>query len=676
MLRIFRSRAALQRWFLLCLQATVWSAVIQLPGKVQSDSNLVGRGDLTSGLQRANFNWEWEPLEGGYVEEGSYVAQDRSDDGATTFYDEQSLQQSRPQQSLQKRPRQARLSDGSSAESENDYFYPSQQSQKKREVQIQPKGQAINTEAQKEGQAQSKANTVERDLHHPYAHHGHAAVHHGPPPPVPVHHGHHPPPTPVSHLAPHHPHHPAPVHHPHPAPPHHPPHPPLVHDEVPPDCFIETPCTRSCGDGFKLLLPNPDGYGCYGASLQVHPCNEKPCPIDCHWGAWGPWTHCTVTGKKRRRFADPEPDSDGDIVAGFGDPHHPIVPEALIAHAHGGAICSQSRQRVIELPASFYGKECHGDYAESRFCQSYECRGPAGLPGPIGPAGYPGADGVPGIQGYPGQDGAPGQPGGIGPPGPQGPSGEIGPRGDPGMQGVTGPQGEVGAEGPRGKPGLQGIEGPPGPPGPLGPVGKDGNTGPPGPRGPSGQNGVPGGQGLEGPLGPLGPQGIPGKAGPRGIPGPKGEPGPRGQGAQPYYLPPNVNAGFRADTSNAEFFPVTQKKLKRDSVFTDIETFEEPIDETPSVQLKRAPQKQPEAYSFQFNHSPFQKTYNFNEESEEEAENEAWVDPDQVEERSAPRKQRKRKKRNRGGPRNGGQTSTSFQFNGPIGQFESLRHEQ
>jgi hypothetical protein len=38
---------------------------------------------------------------------------------------------------------------------------------------------------------------------------------------------------------------------------------------LPAECFIETPCTRSCGDGFKLLLPNPTGYGCYGATLQV-----------------------------------------------------------------------------------------------------------------------------------------------------------------------------------------------------------------------------------------------------------------------------------------------------------------------------------------------------------------------------------------------------------------------
>ena len=31
--------------------------------------------------------------------------------------------------------------------------------------------------------------------------------------------------------------------------------------EVPQECFIETPCTRPCGDGFKLLLPNPKGIG-------------------------------------------------------------------------------------------------------------------------------------------------------------------------------------------------------------------------------------------------------------------------------------------------------------------------------------------------------------------------------------------------------------------------------
>ena len=210
------------------------------------------------------------------------------------------------------------------------------------------------------------------------------------------HHGHHP----HNAHSPHLPHHPDPHHGahgaytpPHPAPhpvghppPALPPPPPHGGDgKLPPECFIETPCTRSCGDGFKLLLPNPNGYGCYGASLQVHPCNEKPCPIDCHWGAWGPWTQCTVTGKKRRKRS---PDSDGEaqspipvLLDPHGDPHappHPLDPAALLGHPHphpGGGICTQSRQRVIEVPASYYGKECHGDYAESRYCQSYECRG-------------------------------------------------------------------------------------------------------------------------------------------------------------------------------------------------------------------------------------------------------------------------------------------------------------
>ena len=47
--------------------------------------------------------------------------------------------------------------------------------------------------------------------------------------------------------------------------------------------------------------------------MQVHPCNEKPCPIDCHWGSWTQWTQCTKTGRKRRRRrreADAEAQSD------------------------------------------------------------------------------------------------------------------------------------------------------------------------------------------------------------------------------------------------------------------------------------------------------------------------------------------------------------------------------
>ena len=295
---------------------------------------------------------------------------------------------------------------------------------------------------------------------------------------------------------------------------------------------------------------------------QVHPCNEKPCPIDCSWGAWGPWTTCTVTGRRRRRDAE----SEGDANAQVGAIGPPPIAEALVGAIRGspGSICTQSRQRVIDIPASFFGKECHGDYAESRFCQSYECRGPQGLPGEPGPQGFPGLDGLPGPQGFPGQDGAPGEQGPVGPPGRQGPQGEVGPQGDPGIQGIPGPEGPVGVEGPRGREGERGEPGAIGPAGPQGAPGKDGITGPPGPRGPNGQNGVPGGIGPMGPMGPQGLQGIPGKAGPRGIPGPQGQNGPRGQPAVPFFVPPNINPGFidpgPEELSEAPRYPKVQKK--------------------------------------------------------------------------------------------------------------------
>ncbi len=188
---------------------------------------------------------------------------------------------------------------------------------------------------------------------------------------------------------------------PHPHNPYQPPSPPTHRAKPPPECFIETPCTRSCGDGFKLLLPNPNGYGCYGASLQVHPCNEKPCPIDCMWGAWSQWSPCTKSGhgQRRRRSAD----------HGYAHPY--------VHHQVESAICTQSRQRVVDVAEANYGKPCIGEYSETRYCQSYECQGPVGPPGQPGEPGHIGPQGPKGLPGFPGKDGIPGQPG---PPGPKG----------------------------------------------------------------------------------------------------------------------------------------------------------------------------------------------------------------------------------------------------------------
>ena len=55
-----------------------------------------------------------------------------------------------------------------------------------------------------------------------------------------------------------------------------------------------------------------------------------------------------------------------------------VLPPASVRTLTGnpqGSICTQSRQRAIEVPPKHYGKECKGEHSEARFCQSYECKG-------------------------------------------------------------------------------------------------------------------------------------------------------------------------------------------------------------------------------------------------------------------------------------------------------------
>lgn len=331
--------------------------------------------------------------------------------------------------------------------------------------------------------------------------------------------------------------------------------PPPPPPPAPENCYLETPCTRSCGDGFKLLLPNPDGQACYGAALQVFPCNLAHCPVDCVWGPWAPWSPCAPAPhhphsiKRQRRSAKGK--SDG--VGGHG--HHPrpsntffgAAGVAQVAH-HGdhhppplapssGPFCGQGRSRAIDRPAGYGGILCIGEPVEQRFCMSLQCLGPQG------PIGHVGAAGIPGTNGHPGQDGRPGDrgPNGVdgrqgppgtagrdgteGKPGPQGPpgvEGKVGENGPPGAMGPAGAQGLTGAPGPRGRFGEIGPEGPEGPIGISGPSGKDGNPGVGGPAGPPGLDGHPGQHGPMGPVGSAGEQGLTGAPGPRGLQGPKG----------------------------------------------------------------------------------------------------------------------------------------------------------
>ena len=58
-----------------------------------------------------------------------------------------------------------------------------------------------------------------------------------------------------------------------------------------------------------------------------------------------------MTGRRRRRDADSDADAQVALAAALPPP----VPEALVGAQRGGSICTQSRQRVIDVPASFFG---------------------------------------------------------------------------------------------------------------------------------------------------------------------------------------------------------------------------------------------------------------------------------------------------------------------------------
>ena len=255
------------------------------------------------------------------------------------------------------------------------------------------------------------------------------------------------------------------------------------------NCYVETPCTRSCGDGFKLLLPNPDAVSCYGAALQVFPCNLGACPVHCVWSHWAAWSPCQPQGSRLRQKRDKGPGSFGQQHHHHGHHgHHEPHLAAQVQPGYGapilaGSICTQGRNRAVEVPALNGGLQCWGDPVEERFCQSPICAGPPGPQGPPGRNGQPGRNGSPGAVGPPGSRGLPGE---AGKDGTNGRPGANGKDGIPGNPGPAGPPGKDGERGPVGPAGLPGPQGPPGAPGPRGRFGEKGGDGPQGPQGTKG----------------------------------------------------------------------------------------------------------------------------------------------------------------------------------------------
>mmetsp|Transcript_15937 Transcript_15937/g.46096 ORF Transcript_15937/g.46096 Transcript_15937/m.46096 type:complete len:685 (-) Transcript_15937:311-2365(-) len=66
-------------------------------------------------------------------------------------------------------------------------------------------------------------------------------------------------------------------------------------------------CSASCGGGSASrqrsieVHANADGRQCEGSNTESRDCHPEPCPIDCHWEDWQPWTHCSVSCRQGER---------------------------------------------------------------------------------------------------------------------------------------------------------------------------------------------------------------------------------------------------------------------------------------------------------------------------------------------------------------------------------------
>ena len=69
--------------------------------------------------------------------------------------------------------------------------------------------------------------------------------------------------------------------------------PAAVLPETQPACYYSTGCSSSCGQGFKVLVPDQAVHACNSLPVQVLPCTEGECPVDCRLTHWTTWSVCS-----------------------------------------------------------------------------------------------------------------------------------------------------------------------------------------------------------------------------------------------------------------------------------------------------------------------------------------------------------------------------------------------
>ena len=148
----------------------------------------------------------------------------------------------------------------------------------------------------------------------------------------------------------------------------------------PEDCYLETGCSSSCGEGFRLLLPNKQAASCVSSVLQVLPCKEKECPLDCSWDLWSPWAQCAQRSKRKARSLSRIFQNNDDFTYVSEESYERVPEKRQTSYGSPSSdrtfpSCSQSRVRGVSRPAENGGRQCRGDRAEERYCRSSQCRG-------------------------------------------------------------------------------------------------------------------------------------------------------------------------------------------------------------------------------------------------------------------------------------------------------------
>merc|ERR1719310_1327308 len=150
------------------------------------------------------------------------------------------------------------------------------------------------------------------------------------------------------------------------------------------DCNVMTRC---------LAVDSPDQVA---GLWETKRCCERPCPVDCLYGAWGLWSQCTksceVGEQTRSRKIQVEALNGGRVCSFSGPPLEKLACNAQACPIDcvwsdwgefedcsascspvGGPYGQRVKRRIIARQAKDDGAECVGTYEMSHTCGQVEC---------------------------------------------------------------------------------------------------------------------------------------------------------------------------------------------------------------------------------------------------------------------------------------------------------------